>query len=212
MTSIESIILEVPDPAAAEHFYAAAFGLGDDCGCAPATHRPAASAASPSPSWSPSRAPSTACRRRRRRRREDAQARQEELLGLRRRGAGTGRGDLEGRDVGEEKHRPRHPRVDDVVLLLGVDDVEASKQFYVDRGLAVAKSFGGKYVEFDAADVAGQAGPLQAACPGQGRRRPPDGTGSHRIVIVGAAGPFTDPDGFAWEATSRTGTDNVRAL
>jgi hypothetical protein len=29
MTSIESIILEVPDPAAAEHFYAAAFGLGD---------------------------------------------------------------------------------------------------------------------------------------------------------------------------------------
>ena len=29
MTSIESIILEVPDPAADEHFYAAAFGLGD---------------------------------------------------------------------------------------------------------------------------------------------------------------------------------------
>src|SRR5215469_17480218 len=29
MTSIESVILEVPDPVAAEAFYAAAFGLGD---------------------------------------------------------------------------------------------------------------------------------------------------------------------------------------
>ena len=28
----------------------------------------------------------------------------------------------------------------------------------------------------------------------------PDGTGSHRIVIGSDAGPFTDPDGFAWEA------------
>ncbi|MGC5021328.1 hypothetical protein [Micromonospora sp. DT47] len=39
----------------------------------------------------------------------------------------------------------------DVVLLLGVADVKASKQFYVDRGLAVAKSFGSKYVEFETA-------------------------------------------------------------
>lgn len=28
-------------------------------------------------------------------------------------------------------------------------DIKASKRFYLDRGLAVAKSFGGKYVEFD---------------------------------------------------------------
>ena len=28
---------------------------------------------------------------------------------------------------------------------------------------------------------------------------PPDGSGSHRIVIGSDAGPFTDPDGFAWE-------------
>ncbi len=28
----------------------------------------------------------------------------------------------------------------------------------------------------------------------------PDGTGSHRIAINSAAGPFTDPDGFTWEA------------
>jgi hypothetical protein len=30
----------------------------------------------------------------------------------------------------------------------------------------------------------------------------PDGTGSHRLVIGSATGPFTDPDGFAWEAAS----------
>jgi hypothetical protein len=28
----------------------------------------------------------------------------------------------------------------------------------------------------------------------------PDGTGSHRIAINSAAGSFTDPDGFTWEA------------
>jgi predicted lactoylglutathione lyase len=44
---------------------------------------------------------------------------------------------------------PATRQIDDVVLLLGVADVKASKRFYVDRGLAVAKSFGSKYVEFD---------------------------------------------------------------
>jgi hypothetical protein len=28
----------------------------------------------------------------------------------------------------------------------------------------------------------------------------PDGSGLHRLVIGSDAGPFTDPDGFAWEA------------
>ena len=32
---------------------------------------------------------------------------------------------------------------------------------------------------------------------------PPDGTGSHRLTIGSDAGPFTDPDGFSWEASSR---------
>jgi len=30
----------------------------------------------------------------------------------------------------------------------------------------------------------------------------PDGTGSHRLTIGSDCGPFTDPDGFAWEAAS----------
>ena len=28
----------------------------------------------------------------------------------------------------------------------------------------------------------------------------PEGTGSHRLTMGSDAGPFTDPDGFAWEA------------
>ncbi|WP_371480646.1 glyoxalase [Kitasatospora sp. NBC_00315] len=92
--------------------------------------------------------------------------------------------------------------IDDIVLLLGVADMAASKRFYVDRGLAVAKSFSRVYVEFAAGP-----GPVKLALY---RRRAlakdlgvtPDGTGSHRLVIGGGAGPVTDPDGFAWEAAS----------
>ncbi|MGX1886613.1 glyoxalase [Streptomyces sp. NPDC055287] len=97
---------------------------------------------------------------------------------------------------------PATGKIDEIVLLLGVADVAASKRFYVDQGLAVGKSFGRVYVEFAAG-----AGPVKLALY---RRRAlakdagvsPDGTGSHRLMIGGAAGPLTDPDGFAWEAAS----------
>ncbi len=95
---------------------------------------------------------------------------------------------------------PATGRIDDIVLLLGAADVSASKRFYVDHGLAVARSFGSKYVEF-----ATPSSPFKVAL--YGRRAlakdvgvPIDGSGSHRLVIGGAGGPFTDPDGFAWEA------------
>ncbi|MEV0321639.1 glyoxalase [Streptomyces sp. NPDC050658] len=99
---------------------------------------------------------------------------------------------------------PATRRFDEIVLLLGVSDVAASKQFYVDQGLAVARSFGSRYVEFAAG-----AGPVKLALY---RRRAlakdagvsPDGTGSHRIVLGGDAGTFTDPDGFAWQAAAAT--------
>ena len=94
---------------------------------------------------------------------------------------------------------PASRRVDDVVLLLGVVDVKASKRFYVEHGLTVAKSFGSKYVEFDAS-----SSPVKLSLYGhRGLAKvagvSPDGTGSHRIAIGSDAGPFTDPDGFAWE-------------
>jgi predicted lactoylglutathione lyase len=99
---------------------------------------------------------------------------------------------------------PATRQVDEIVLLLGVEDVKASKQFYVERGLAVAKSFGSKYVEF----VTG-SGPVK---PALYKRRalaklvgvPTEGTGSHRLTIGSDAGPFTDPDGFAWTTASQT--------
>ncbi|KRA39185.1 MULTISPECIES: glyoxalase [unclassified Nocardioides] len=97
---------------------------------------------------------------------------------------------------------PTSKEYDDLVLLLGATDVAATKRFYVERGLTVAKSYGRKYVEFDAG-----SGPLKLAL--YGRRAlakdvgvPEEGSGSHRIVLAGSAGPFSDPDGFVWEASA----------
>ena len=43
---------------------------------------------------------------------------------------------------------PATRQIDEIVLLLGVADVAASKRSYVERGLEVARSFGRKYVQF----------------------------------------------------------------
>ncbi len=88
------------------------------------------------------------------------------------------------------------------MLLLGVSDIVATKRFYVDHGLTVAKSFGRKYAEFatESSPVKLALYPRRAAAKDLGV--PVDGTGSHRLVIGGVAGPCTDPDGFAWEAAS----------
>ena len=139
-------------------------------------------------------------RTRARRRRHRGEAGQEELLGLRRRRAGAGRDDLEGRLLVEEGHRPGHPEVDEVVLLLGVEDVKATKQFYVDRGLAVGKSFGSKYVEFDTPGSAVKLALYRRKAAAKDAGVDPEGSGSHRLVVSGDAGAFTDPDGFVWEA------------
>ncbi|MER6709811.1 glyoxalase [Streptomyces sp. NPDC000877] len=99
---------------------------------------------------------------------------------------------------------PATRRFDELVLLLGVEDVKASKRFYVEHGLTVGKSFGGKYVEF-----ATESAPVKLALY---KRRglakvagvSPEGTGSHRLTIHGDTGPFTDPDGFVWATASET--------
>ncbi|MFD8431405.1 glyoxalase [Streptomyces coelicoflavus] len=100
---------------------------------------------------------------------------------------------------------PATRKIDDLVLLLGAEDVKASKQFYVERGLTVAKSFGGKYVEF----ASDESGPVKLALY---KRRglakdvgvPEEGDGSHRVVLGGTSGAFTDPDGFTWEPATVT--------
>jgi hypothetical protein len=57
---------------------------------------------------------------------------------------------------------PATRQIGEIVLQLGVADVAASKRFYVDCGLAVAKSFGRKYVEF-----ATSSGPVKLALHGR---------------------------------------------
>ena len=95
---------------------------------------------------------------------------------------------------------PHSRQIDQLVLLLGVADVAVTKRFYVEHGLSVAKSFGRKYVEFGTTNVKLALYSRRFAAKDSGVS--PEGTGSHRIAIGGEAGTFTDPDGFEWEATA----------
>ena len=93
---------------------------------------------------------------------------------------------------------PATGEIDEFVLQLGVEDVGASKQYYVDHGIPVAKAYGRKYVQ-----LGDPGSPITLALY---QRRglakvagiPEEGAGSHRLVITGDAAPFTDPDGFEW--------------
>ena len=180
MTSIESVTLEVPDPAAAEAFYTAAFGLGDKVRVR-ASQAPTTGFRGFTLSLVVSQ-PSTV----------------DSLIGTALDGGATtlkpaakafwGYGGVV-RDPGgaiwkvatssKKDTGPATREVDDFVLLLGVENVKATRQFYLDRGLAVAKSFGSKYVRVRHPVVARQAGALQPPCRRQRRRRLP---GRHRLA------------------------------
>ncbi|GAA4669876.1 glyoxalase [Gordonia humi] len=85
--------------------------------------------------------------------------------------------------------------IDRFVVQLGPSDVKASKAFYTARGFDVAKSYGSKYVEFD-------AGPVTLALTKQANLSKVTGmsagTGSHRVRFACDTAAFTDPDGFVW--------------
>lgn len=200
--TLHSVTLEAPDPAEAEAFYAAAFGLGD-------TVRVRAS-----------QAPTTGFRGFTMSLVVSQPGTVDSLLGTAieagatvlkpaKKGFWGYGGAVQAPDgaiwtvatSSKQDTGPATRQVDDVVLLLGVKDVKASKQFYVDRGLTVAKSFGRKYVEFDTlSSVKLSLYGRRAAARNAGV--PPEGAGSHRIVVNSDAGPFTDPDGFVWGAAS----------
>jgi predicted lactoylglutathione lyase len=206
VTSIRSVVLEVPDPAAAEAFYASAFGLGDTVSVR-ASDAPTTGFRAFTLSLVVSQ-PSTV----------------DNLLGTALAAGATtlkparksfwGYGGVVQAPDGaiwkvatssKKDTGPATRQVDAVALLLGVADVKATKQFYVEHGLAVAKSFGSKYVEFQS-----PASHLTLALYGrralaQDAGVPPEGSGSHRIVLGSDAGSFTDPDGFAWEAAAVPG-------
>ena len=95
---------------------------------------------------------------------------------------------------------PATRQIDRLVLLIGCQDVAASKQFYVDHGLPVGKSFGRKYVEFAIPSSPVKFGLYGHQALAKDAGVPPEGTGSHRLIIDSDAGSFTDPDGFAWAA------------
>ena len=111
--------------------------------------------------------------------------------------------DLEGRDVVEEGHRPGRPGRSTSSCCCSVStDVKATKQFYVEPRLAVGKSFGSKYVEFDTPGSPVKLALYARRAAAKDAGVDPDGTGSHRIVIGSDAEPFTDPDGFVWGTAS----------
>ncbi|MDQ1594770.1 MAG: hypothetical protein QOH40_1326 [Arthrobacter pascens] len=202
MTSIESVTLEVPDPTAATAFYTAAFGLGTRV-------RVRASDASTTgfrgftlslvvsqPSTVSSLIGAA------------VEAGATTLKPVQKSMWGYG-GVVQAPDgaiwkvatPAKKDTGPSTRQVDQIVLLMAATDVAASKRFYIDHGLAVGKSFG-KYVEFAMPSSPVRLGLYGRRALAKDAGVSPDGTGSHRLAIGSDAGPFTDPDGFAWEAAT----------
>ncbi|MGW9182488.1 glyoxalase [Agromyces sp. NPDC055661] len=92
---------------------------------------------------------------------------------------------------------PASKEFEHIVLLLGVEDVSASKRFYGDRGLAIAKSFG-SYVDFATPSSPIGLGLYKRRALAKTAGVSEEGSGSHRIQVNSDAGSFTDPDGFEW--------------
>jgi uncharacterized glyoxalase superfamily protein PhnB len=95
---------------------------------------------------------------------------------------------------------PATRQIDEIVLQLGVADVAASKRFYVDHGLPVAKSYGRRYVQLGTPSSPVTLALYKRSALAKTAGVSPEGSGSHRLVIGSDAGSFTDPDGFTWEA------------
>ncbi|NUT03389.1 MAG: glyoxalase [Hamadaea sp.] len=96
---------------------------------------------------------------------------------------------------------PDTGEIDQFVILLGVADFAASKRFYTDHGFVVSRSFG-KYAEFESPSSAVKFVLYGIRGLAKDAGLPAGGTGSHRLAIGSAAGPFTDLDGFTWEAAA----------
>ncbi|MBH0780843.1 VOC family protein [Nocardia bovistercoris] len=202
--TIETVVLEVSDPAAASTFYAEAFGLGDRLGVR-ATDAPTTgfrgfllSLVVSQPSTVDSLVGSAVA------------AGATTLKPAKKSFWGYG-GVVQAPDgaiwkiatSAKKDSGPATREIDDFVVLLGVENVKATKQFYVEQGLAVAKSFGSKYVEFEAASASVKLALYGRRAAAKDAGVAPEGTGSHRIVLGGAAGAFADPDGFRWETVRR---------
>jgi uncharacterized glyoxalase superfamily protein PhnB len=204
MTSIDYVTLEVDDPAAAERFYAAAFGFG------------------PEVRLRASEAPTTGFRGFTLSLLVSQPATVDAFVGAALDAGATSLKPPQKQFWGgyssvvqapdgtiwkiatssKNNNGPAPRSIDEIALLLGVGDFVASKRFYLERGLTVAKSFARTYAEFAAPPEHIKLGLYKRRALAKDAGVPADGTGSHRLVIGSDTGPFTDPDGFAWEATA----------
>jgi catechol 2,3-dioxygenase-like lactoylglutathione lyase family enzyme len=202
-TNITSLTLEVRDPAASQHFYASAFGLGDRVRARTA-ETPAGGFRGFTISLvvgQPSTVDSLF---------ETAVAAGAATVKPAEKGMwgyGAVVQDADGviwklATSAKKDKAPATREIDDLVLLIGASDLGASKRFYVERGLSVKRSFPGRYAEFDApsdgvklALYPGRAGLAKDAGVSA------EGEGPHGIAVNSNAGRFSDPDGFAWEAS-----------
>lgn len=199
--AIDSLTLEVRDPAAAERFYQAAFGLGPKIGA-----RDAESFATGFRGFSISLVvsqPSTVDALHASAEQAGATVVKTPTKGMW--GYGSVVRDEDGvvwklATSSKKEKGPATREIDAIVLLLGAGDLRASKRFYVERGLAVKRSFPGRYAEFDPAGGAitlalypGRAGVAKEAGVSA------EGDGPHGLAAHSSAGRFIDPDGFVWE-------------
>src|ERR1700738_870163 len=181
-TSIDSVTLEVPDPMAAHAFYTASFGLGTQVGLR-ASEAPTTGFRGFTLSLVVSQ-PAT-------------------VDGLSGAAVEAGATSLKAAKKGlwgyggvvrapdgtiwkvatssKKDTGPATRQIDQIVLLLGAEDVAASKRFYTGRGLSVAKSFG-KYVEFATPSSPVKLGLYGRRALAKDAGVAPDGSGSHRLA------------------------------
>ncbi|MBO1331524.1 glyoxalase [Streptomyces sp. VRA16 Mangrove soil] len=201
MTSIDSVIIEADDTEAAAHFYASAFGLGPQVRVQPAEEASAGfrgftlSLITSQPADVDALFEAAVA--------EGATAIKPAAKSLWGYGGVVQAPDGTIWQIASSSKKNKEPaskKVDDIVLLLGVADMAESKKFYVGQGVPVAKSFGSKYVEFEAGAGAVKLALYKRRNLAKVAGVAPEGSGSHRIAVGGDAGAFTDPDGFTWEA------------
>ncbi len=204
MTSIDTITLEVADVPAAERFYASAFGLGEDLLRLRPSDAPTAGFRGFTLSLIVSQPANVDLLI------DAALAAGATTLKAPKKSMWGYGGVVQAPDgtiwkaatPKKKDSGPAAKEFEDIVLLLGVADVSASKKFYVDHGLTVQKSFASTYVEFARGAGAVQLGLYKRRGLAKDAGVSPDGSGSHRIAVGGTSEPFTDPDGFAWETSS----------
>jgi predicted lactoylglutathione lyase len=198
MASIDSITLEVSDLDAAQRFYSTAFGLGSELQLR-ASDAPATGFRGFTLSLLVSQPADVSAL-------IDAAVRAgaTELKPVKKTVWGVG-GVVQAPDgtiwkvatSNKKDTRPASREIERIVLLLGAQDVAATKRFYVEHGLTVGKSFLNKYVEFELPAGSIGLGLYSRRALAKDAGVAPEGTGSHRLIIGGDT-PFTDPDGFAW--------------